>query len=107
AGAAAALAIAAAGGWWFFKIKPVGDARARLPELQSLIEREEFERAFRLRLQMASYLEGDPQFERASTGLMFPFSVHTSPEGAELFVKGYNEPDADWIPFGRSPQEGR
>ena len=106
--AAIVLALAAGGGlWWFVVGQPARQARARLAEFQRLIEAEEFEAAYRLHLQLEPQLRGDPVFEKVSDGLLFPVTVRTRPDGAELFVKGYNEPSADWIALGRSPLDGR
>ena len=107
--AAAAIAIVAVAGsaWWFTTVRPERQARANVPELQRLIEAERFEEAYRLYLGLEPQLRGDPAFERAASGLVFPFSVRTTPDGAELWIKGYNEPTSDWVPLGKSPLDGK
>ena len=103
------LAAAMIGGavWWFAIAGPVRNARASLPELQRLVEAEQFEAAYRLYLSIEPQLHGDPAFNKISSALMFPFTFRTIPEGAELAIKGYNEPDADWIVIGTSPLNSR
>ena len=107
--AAALVVIVAIAGaaWWLLFVRPTSQARAQLPELQRLIEAEQFETAYRLYLSLEPRLRGDQAFDKISSGLMFPFTFRTTPDGAELFIKGYNEPAADWIKLGTSPYDGR
>ena len=48
-----------------------------------------------------------PDFEKLGNESFLPVRVLTDPSGAEVFVKGYGEPQADWVPLGRSPIETR
>ena len=105
--AAAVLLAVAAGGWWFYRQWPVRQARAKLPELQTMIEEERFEEAFRLQRGMERHLAGDAAFEKVRDGLLLPVTIRTSPDNAEVFVKGYNEPEAEWLPLGSTPVQGR
>src|SRR5688500_11660155 len=107
AAAVLVLAVAAGGAWWLYFQRPVRQARARLPELQSMIEAERFEEAFRLQRGMERHLSGDPEFEKVRTGLLFPVTIRTSPDNTEVFVKDYNEPDAEWLRLVSTPIDGR
>jgi eukaryotic-like serine/threonine-protein kinase len=102
----AIIAFLGAGGW-FYRYYPVRQARARLPELQAMIEGERFETAFRLQREMAQHLAGDPAFQKVSAGLLFPVTIRTSPDNAEVFVRGYNETSGDWLKLGTTPINGR
>jgi len=104
--AAAGLAlvgVVGAGGWWAYHAARAREARDRLGQLQTLVADERFSAAFRLMASIQPELAGDPEFENLSEALFLPGRVTTIPEGAEVFIKGYDEPDADWIQLGRSP----
>ena len=34
-------------------------------------------------------------------------TVHTDPEGADVYIKAYDEPKGDWVLLGRTPIESR
>lgn len=105
--AIALLVVAGGAGWWFYTQWPVRQATAKLPELQSMIEAERFEEAFRLHRDLEPHLTGNAEFEKVRSGLLFPVTIRTSPDNADVFVRGYNEPNAEWLQLGRSPIEGR
>ena len=87
--AVAVLVAAVAGGaWWLYYQWPVRQARALLPQLQSMIEAERFEDAFRVQRDMERHLAGDPEFEKVRAGLLFPVTIRTKPDNAEVFVRG-------------------
>jgi formylglycine-generating enzyme required for sulfatase activity len=99
----AALVVAGLGGWWAAKASRVSAARQQIQQARKLVQEENFSAAFRLMRSLESQLAGDPEFEAARTELMLPANVLTTPPGADLFIKGYDEPDADWLEIGRSP----
>jgi dienelactone hydrolase len=109
AGAALLLAALVALGTWAWRrgAQERWARREALPEIQKLIEADEITRAFRLAERARPVLSGDPQFESlwldvtqgAST------SVRSEPAGAEVLVKPYSEPDAEWQKRGKTPIE--
>ena len=101
------IAVAAGGAWWLSYQRPVRQARARLPELQSMIEAERSEEAFRLQHDMERHLAGDAAFEKVRAALLFPVTIRTTPDNAEVFARGYNEPNAEWLRLGTTPIDGR
>ncbi|HSF99557.1 MAG TPA: bifunctional serine/threonine-protein kinase/formylglycine-generating enzyme family protein, partial [Vicinamibacterales bacterium] len=108
--AAAGLAlvgIVGAGAWWAYHAARAREARDRLAQLQTLVAEEQFSAAFRLMASIRPELAGDPEFEELSEALFLPGHVTTTPEGADVYVKGYDEPDAEWISLGRSPVDFR
>jgi|SRR5579864_476209 len=102
--AAVALAVVAAGGWFAYRQSRVRSARTQgLPRLAELIQQEQPAQAYRLIRQLEPLLPDDPDFVKLREGLLLPASIHTTPEGADVLMKGYNEPDADWLRLGRTP----
>jgi serine/threonine protein kinase len=104
-----ALVVASAGvGWLLYRGARVRAARQQaLPELASLLRQEKFDAAFRVMRRVEPILSDDPEFARLRNELMVPLTVQTDPPGADLFIKGYNEVNAEWIPLGQSPLNGR
>jgi len=81
--------------------------RVAMPEIQRLIDSDDFVAAFRVARKARGTLAGDPEFQKlwqAVTGL--PATVSTEPEGAEVFVKPYEEPNDKWERLGVSPIKG-
>jgi eukaryotic-like serine/threonine-protein kinase len=104
--AAVAILLASAGAW-FYITQPVRQARSQMPQLQSLIEAERFEDAFRLQHGMEQWLAGNAEFEKIRAGLLFPVTIRTTPDNAEVLIKGYNDPGGHWLRLGTTPIDGR
>ncbi len=99
--------LVAAGGWWAWRASRVRSAREALPQLRALIKEEKFSAALRLVRSIDPYLAGDPDYEKDRKDLLWPSNIRTTPDAAEVYIKGYDEPDAEWMPLGRSPIDGR
>ncbi len=103
----ALVAFAAAAGWWAWQASRVRAARQSVPQLRALIQGEQFSAAFRLMRSIEPLLAGEPEFDTTRNTLLLPAAIRTTPDDAELYVKGYDEPDADWLFLGRSPLDIR
>ncbi len=103
--AAALTALAVPLGWWVSREARVRAARESLPQVRALVESEQFSAAFRRLREVEPYLAGDTAFEAARTALLMPAKIRTEPAGADLYLKGYGEPGAEWMFMGRSPLE--
>ncbi len=80
--------------------------REALPEIQRLIDADEITSAFRLAGKARPVLAGDPQFDKLWLDLIEgAASVRTEPADAEVSVRPYSEPDAEWRKLGRTPVE--
>ena len=77
-----------------------------LPEIARLVNKEDFDPAFRLARQVESYLAGDPEFVRLQRHYQIVQPIHTEPPGADIYVKGYLNVGASWIYLGKSPIQG-
>ncbi|MCC6391869.1 MAG: protein kinase [Bryobacterales bacterium] len=76
---------------------------AALPEIARLVNKEDFDPAFRLARRAESYLAGDPEFSRLRSHFQIVQPIHTEPPGADVYVKGYLNVDASWVYLGKSP----
>jgi formylglycine-generating enzyme required for sulfatase activity len=101
----AALAALVAGAAWFGY-----DARQRswarnvaLPEILRLLERDDTDAAFRLGKQAERYIPEDPQLRDAKRYYAMRIAIGSTPPGADVYVKGYLNPDAEWLYVGRTP----
>ncbi len=105
--AAAILMVVAGAGWWIYQNRQARWAQEQMEAMQALVGKQDYTAAYRLQHTLAPRLGGTPAFEKARESMMFPLTVTTTPEGAEVFVKGYNEGSAEWIPLGAAPLKTR
>jgi tRNA A-37 threonylcarbamoyl transferase component Bud32/dienelactone hydrolase len=98
------LAAVAASTWVF-----VRSARARwasdkaLPEIQRLLDDQEFVAAFRLAQQAEPYLAGNPEFQHLWRASTLPVSIRTTPAGAQVYLTEYGATDDEWDFLGVAP----
>ena len=77
-----------------------------LPELQSLIARDDYSAAFDLARRIELVVPKDPQLLALQPSFAAPVQLATSPAGAQVFFRPYETPDADWRLIGESPLDG-
>jgi len=101
------LTLVAAGICWFYR----AHARARwamevaLPRAVRLIDQSNAPAAFPYLHDALRILPEDPTLNRILREISHPLSVQTTPPGADIYVKPYTAPDAQWSFLGRSPLE--
>lgn len=99
------LLIAACAFWLMNRNAKTQWAREQaIPEVNKLIEAEKFYPAFQLGEKIKQVLPTDPDLKNLWPKMSRMVDVHTTPEGASLFIKEYTSPDSPWISLGRSPQ---
>jgi len=76
-----------------------------LPQIARLAEKDDLFGAYRLARQAERYIPEDRELLRLRSELTWPASVRTTPPGAEVFIKDYLTPDAEWESLGKSPLE--
>ncbi|HUF27468.1 MAG TPA: protein kinase [Gemmatimonadaceae bacterium] len=74
-----------------------------LEEITALIERGDLYDAYRTALEAEKYRPGDPEIQKMVARITLPLAVNTDPPGAEVSVKGYATPDAEWERLGVTP----
>jgi formylglycine-generating enzyme required for sulfatase activity len=101
------LLLIAGGAIWFFRHNyQVRWARDQaVPEISRLVEERDFVAAFGLAEQARKYIPGDPVFARLSRDYSLSVSIHTSPPGANVYIKQYRDMNGDWRLLGVSPVE--
>ena len=106
AGAAAAVAIAAVS-WFQAQRLRADEITETVRDLRALAEAEKFTQAFRRLHTLRPELAADPAVISTSRDFYLPLSIVTEPPGASVLVKGYDEPDAEWMPLGTTPIDTR
>ena len=108
AGALFLVAVVALGAWaWRRAAQERWARREALPQILRLSDSDDIMGAFRLAERVKPVLSGDPEFDRLWRELITaPTSARTEPEGAEVSVKPYSEPDTPWQKLGLTPLEG-
>ncbi len=97
---------------WFFQQR--GEVRwareVALPEIERLIEENDVWRnlvpPYRLAEQAEAILGDDPELVAAFRQCSREINILSEPQGASVYLKEYQDPDAEWFPLGVTPLEG-
>ena len=106
AGAAviALLAVGAVAVWNYTSGRRMRVARNEgIPQLQALIDRDDYTAAFRLAGDIENDIPNDPVLTALWPQFSAPVSLVTNPEGAEVFVQPYELTGDDWQRLGVTP----
>jgi eukaryotic-like serine/threonine-protein kinase len=76
-----------------------------IPEIARLGEKGEDDTAFALAKRVEAVVPGDAALQKLWPEVSLEISVHSSPEGAEIYMKPYRAADGAWEHSGRSPIE--
>jgi formylglycine-generating enzyme required for sulfatase activity/dienelactone hydrolase len=74
-----------------------------LPEIDRLFEKQDYPGAFKLVEQARPFIADNPRFQALSARAVSVISVETTPPGAQVFIRDYNDLNAKWEPVGNSP----
>ncbi len=107
-GGLALLGILLVGTWLYQRsAKTHWAAKEAIPEIMQLVERNNYMPAFALARQAERYIPNDPMLRKLWPEMSREVTIHTVPEGADLYMKEYTAKDAAWEHLGRSPIERR
>jgi formylglycine-generating enzyme required for sulfatase activity/predicted Ser/Thr protein kinase len=102
----ALLALLAVGIWLAIDARRQRWARqTALPEIARLLGRDDTDAAFRLAAIAEPYIPGDRQLADLKRHYSTTTTITSTPPGADVYVKGYLNVDADWLHIGRTPIE--
>ncbi|MEX2111095.1 MAG: protein kinase [Gemmatimonadaceae bacterium] len=105
--AAILLAVGVAGWLWSRGSGERWAQKEALVQIASLTETGDLYEAYRTARRAETYRPDDPELEKVLNRITLPIRVNTEPPGAEVFVKGYATPDADWERIGVTPMTMR
>jgi DNA-binding winged helix-turn-helix (wHTH) protein/predicted esterase len=104
--ALSAVLLAASGTWLYYRAAPARWARqVAVPEADRLATAGRYPAAFELIIRARRVIPDDPALNRILREISHPVSVHSSPSGAKVYVKAYDDPDGQWLSVGRTPME--
>jgi serine/threonine protein kinase/formylglycine-generating enzyme required for sulfatase activity/cephalosporin-C deacetylase-like acetyl esterase len=107
--AATVLALAFSVVWFFNRQAKIRWATNEiLPQINKLIEQEEYFGAFKMAEQAERYIGKNLIFQEALGKTSAVLSIVTTPPGASVDIKEYETPKSDWVSLGLTPvKEGR
>jgi serine/threonine protein kinase/formylglycine-generating enzyme required for sulfatase activity/cephalosporin-C deacetylase-like acetyl esterase len=98
------LALMSLVGWWIHHSSKVRWARDQaLPQISTLIERDELGEAYALAVQAERYIPADPILAKFWPDISWSDSIVTNPPGASVYRRNYNAPNSKWEFVGLSP----
>ena len=96
--------LVAAAGWIAQRDAAARWAREEaIPEVARLADASDYEAAFALAGEARKSVAKDPLLERVTPLFAAVFAVTTAPAGADVYVRAYDDADAEWQLLGRSP----
>src|SRR6266849_1126789 len=76
-----------------------------LPQIQQLAVQRKPMAAYRLLQQADLYAPGDSALNKVKAGVLLPASVRTTPPGADVYFRDYNDAPTEWEHLGKTPLE--
>jgi eukaryotic-like serine/threonine-protein kinase len=98
------VGLALAGGWSIRRAAKVRSAREEaIPGIAQLVDKRDYSTAFTLAQKAEQVIPNDPDLRRLWPMLSRVISIHSDPDGADVYMKEYATPDAGWRHLGRCP----
>ena len=101
--AAAAVVITGLSGWYWHRASRERWALETVPEIERLVEEEEFAKAAALAREARAVLPKDPTLEKLWIRATGEASVETVPPGADVLVRPYGGASDAWTSLGQTP----
>jgi formylglycine-generating enzyme required for sulfatase activity/tRNA A-37 threonylcarbamoyl transferase component Bud32 len=106
-GAVAIVVLAAASLWLAARSTRARRTQASVDEIRTMVEHDQFYEALRRLRSLPPDVASDRAVEKLRQEFFMPLSIRTDPPDADVYVKGYEEPKADWLHLGRTPIDTR
>lgn len=74
-----------------------------IPQIVQLADRSKYAEAFHLAQEAARYIPNDPTLEKLWPEMSQVASIHSEPEGADVYFRPYESKDGAWEYLGRTP----
>lgn len=97
-----ALGLAAAG-WWYSGKDTRWAHDVAMPQVEDYVAAGELEAAYALALKVEERLPGDRNMAEIWSSFAWKTSIPSTPPGAEVYRRPYENPDADWQYLGVTP----
>jgi hypothetical protein len=107
-GAVAIVVLAAASLWFAARATRARRTQASVDEIRTMVEHDQVLRgAFGGCGSLPPDVASDRTVETLRQEFFMPLSIRTDPPDADVYIKGYEEPKADWLHLGRTPIDTR
>ena len=104
----AVLAIVLAATWLVRRNSKIRWAREQaLPQITQLAENMRSVEAYNLARRAEQYIPNDPVLQKLWPEMSRTVTIHSQPEGADVYMREYNAKDDKWEYAGRTPIENR
>jgi eukaryotic-like serine/threonine-protein kinase len=77
-----------------------------VPQVTDLMERGRYMDAYRLAQQAEAYVPNDAMLQKLWPEISRAITIHSQPEGADVYMRDYNSGEDAWQHVGRTPIEG-
>jgi eukaryotic-like serine/threonine-protein kinase len=77
-----------------------------LPQIGRQLAKDDYTNAFKLIEEARPFIADNPQFQEHSARVVSVISIETTPPGAQVFIREYNDLTPKWEPIGKSPLKG-
>lgn len=67
-----------------------------IPQATELMERSRYVEAFKLAQQAERYVPGDPRLQKLWPEVSRTLTIHSTPEGADVYMREYNSKEDAW-----------
>jgi dienelactone hydrolase len=74
-----------------------------IPQMERLLNDQQFVNAYQVRQQAKKYIPDDPEFLNLDSQITTRFSILTDPEGVDVYYKEYPDVQGEWNFLGKSP----
>ena len=101
--AVAIIAIASVTAWYVSRSTRERQTQAVVEEIQAMVEQDQFVPALRRLWTLPPDIANNEAVEKLRQDFFMPLSIRTEPSDADVYLKGYDEPKADWLHLGRTP----
>ncbi len=102
------VAVVAGAAWLIRRNVHVRWARTQaLPQISELAEQMRYVDAFNLAVQADRYIPDDPVLRKLWPEISRRVTIHSDPEGAEVYFREYSAKDTRWEYFGHTPIENK
>jgi eukaryotic-like serine/threonine-protein kinase len=92
--------------WWTVAAHARWARTVAAPEIQRLVDQDDYVGAFGLARQALEVLPDDPLLRQLWLNVSVPMAVTGEPAGADVAFKPYGASTVDWYSLGRTPLEG-
>jgi eukaryotic-like serine/threonine-protein kinase len=92
--------------WWQGSSRVRWARNVAVPEIERLVDRDDYDGAYRLAREALGVLPDDPRLKQIWTNITFPLTIESNPPGADVSIRGYLADAMEWIPLGRTPLAG-